>query len=223
VSVGANLTRYTQTVTIGANTASIRAGCFIAYSSGQVIDVTIDIAANQLELGASATSPILPPVDQIAVSSRAADDLSMTDMSWYSSAGGVVYVDWSHRSGAGFPAVVSLNNGTVSNRINIIASTTTGNRCGVVSGGTTQADLSQANYVSGTRSKGALAFAANNFRCSFNGASVSRDTSGSVPAVTQLELGRQTGGLDALNGLIYELAFVPMPSISDGALQRLTR
>lgn len=51
VSVGSTLTRYAQTVTIGANTASIRAGCFIAYTSGQVIDVTLEIAMNQLNQG----------------------------------------------------------------------------------------------------------------------------------------------------------------------------
>jgi len=72
--------------TTGANTTSIRPLIAVTVNSGQAVDFTLRIGWLQLELGAFATSPILPPVGSPAQSTRAADAANMTGTnfsSWY--------------------------------------------------------------------------------------------------------------------------------------------
>lgn len=206
-----------------ASTAFVRSQILFTYNSGSPFDVTIDIAVPELSQGD--ILPWEPPILTYGASATVgADDpfVELAQVAGFSPTEGFLYADWEHSSTASFPAVASLNDGTVSNRINLISSTTTRNRGGVAFGGAIQADLDQANYVTGTRAKGVIAFAANNFGVSFNGAAVSKDTSGAVPSVTRLQLGRQSGGLDLLNGRIFDLA-LDNKRPPDGALQRMTR
>jgi hypothetical protein len=93
----ANLTRYTQTVTIGASTASIRAGGFINIANGQVVNVTVRIGMPQLEIGAFATSVI--PTAGSAVT-RNADVVTMTGagFDFFNASAGTFFINTNARS-----------------------------------------------------------------------------------------------------------------------------
>jgi hypothetical protein len=161
----------------------------------------------QLEVGAFPTSYI--PTTTTALT-RAADVAVMTGTnfsSWYNASEGTVVAQSSNFSKANFPVVASINDNTINNRINTISSTTTTNRLAVATGSVTQAEFAFSNYVTGTIVNHAFAIKANDFAGSVNGATVQTDTSGTMPTVTQLQLGAQEGGLFSLNGHIRRITY----------------
>jgi hypothetical protein len=207
-----------------ANTAFIRPYIVIDCDPEVPIDITLRIGLPQLELGASASSPI-PTFG--AAATRAADNLSMTDMSWYQQSGGVLYCDFQSST----PPAGSIRSaatlgvaGLAANRI--ITGLNPGNnvRHVVIASGSFVANFST-EVAAGEPIKSALRFAQNNFRAAANGALTAPDTSGDMPAVSELFIGKGTGSVSAeyLNGIIREIAFIPNANINDRALQALTK
>lgn len=175
----------------------------------------------QIEAGAFATSYI-PTV--AATVTRSADIATMTGTnfsSWYNQSEGTLVTQSSNFSTASFPVVVAINDGTASNRINHISSTTSANRMSVSTGGVVQAEFTFSNYVTNTIVSEALALKANDFAGTANAATVGTDTSGTMPTVTQMQLGLQTGGLNALNGHIRYISYY-RTRLPNSTLQALT-
>jgi hypothetical protein len=175
----------------------------------------------QVEAGAFATSYI-PTV--AATVTRSADIATMTGTnfsSWYNQSEGTLLSQSSNFSKASFPVVVALNDATLSNRINHISSTTTANRVSVTTGGVTQAEFAFTNYASGSIVTEALAIKSNDFAGCVNADTVQTDASGTLPTVSQLQLGVQAGGLSSLNGHLRSITYYPQ-RLPNATLQALT-
>jgi hypothetical protein len=80
--------------------------------------------------------------------------------------------------------------------------------------------LQTGSYVANTPSKSAFAFKLNDFALSVNGLAPLTDTSGSIPVVSQLQIGNRTGSTQ-LNGHIRRITYYPI-KLSSAQLQALT-
>jgi hypothetical protein len=176
----------------------------------------------QLEVGAFPTSYIPTTT---AAATRAADVASVTGANfsnWYNPVEGTFYTEFSHFRPGGFPAIASINNGSLSDRINLIAAGGSLFRGSVVTAGVSQADMSTGTYTINSIGKIAVATKANDFALAASNGAIQTDTSGTMPTVDRLQLGFQSGGLDVLNGHIRSFKYYPT-RLSNGQLQTLTK
>jgi hypothetical protein len=182
----------------------------------------------QLEAGAFATSYI-PTV--AATVTRAADistsvATSVFESSFYNQTEGTVFTDCSITytvPGSLFPLVSSLNDGTSNNRIEngFLTSTLAGYE--VVASGSAQVGV-YPSAVSVLARRLATNYQLNNFAACVNGKSISTDTTGIVPTVSQLRIGDRAGGAstNVLNGTIKRLTYWPT-RLGNEVLQRITQ
>lgn len=162
----------------------------------------------QQEAGAFASSYI--PTTTVSVA-RTADSCIRTLGSEFSASAGTVFVQG--RSSGGQDAVNgnhvwSLDDATTAERIRFfraVAADTA--RVQVTDGGATQA-LLDATFVNSTLFKSASAWAANDFAASFNGGAILSDVAGTIPTVTQLNLGASSSA-DSMNGHIRRFRYWP--------------
>jgi len=98
----------------------------------------------------------------------------------------------------GTRGVASLNDNTANERASVITSGTDP-RLVVVDGGVQQANINGGTITAGTRTRVAVRIGANDFAMSVNGGAVVTDTSGTLPTVNRLMLGRTQAG-EWLNG-----------------------
>ena len=171
----------------------------------------------QLEAGAFATSYI---ATTSATVTRNADAASMTGTnfsSWYSAGQGTLYADINPMALAASNGVV-INDNTTSNRIRL-ATTSVSDQGTVTVSGTAQATLDGGTPVANTNMKLAMTYQVNNFALSLNGATAVTDTSGTVPVVSQLQIGSETTTVGNLQ--IKKIAYYPIASTAT-QLQDLT-
>jgi len=170
----------------------------------------------QYEAGAFATSYIPTVASQVT---RAAEDATMTSTnfsSWYNQAEGTVFMDAQNVATGGY--ILDINDGTAGNNsIQMVAGSSGGTSYLVVSGGATSCSLGARVSVG----KYANGFKVNDFAISINSGTVSTDTSGTVPLVTQLKIGRRYSDTSYLNGTIKKIAYYPLKATS-AQLQALT-
>jgi hypothetical protein len=196
---------------------------------------TLEIFGAQLEQGDFGTSYI-PTV--AATLARAADDLQIPGSykdSWMEGNNGTVYVDGTigyrptdlvtqNTRGVFF----SLEDGTASNRIQVLAETRSSPvpvrfaNLVVVSSGSIQANLGgQGNLLTTSSGRVSALFAPNLFGFSFNANTVVTDISGTLGNVVTMYIGKGSGG-NYLNGCVSKIQYYPtVRSTSD--IQTLTR
>lgn len=216
VSLTQTLTRYTASKTF-SNASTERVSCDIAisYNSGASIDITLRIGMPQLEQGAFATSAIP------TTGSAATRNADVADIINAAIANGIRTLYAEFRSPAsGTRGVVSLNDNTANKRAAINTSGTDP-RLVVVDGGVTQADIDAGTIVANAHSRMAVRINANDFSASFNGGAVVTDTSGTLPTVDRLFIGRTQAG-EYLNAPIARLIGW-REALPDSVLQELTR
>jgi len=217
------LTRYVATSSpSNASTAFLTSGITLSFASGVSLDFTLRIGLPQLELGASASSPI--PTSG-AAATRAADNLSMTDLSWYQQSGGVLYIDFdmpNYLLGF-FRYVLAISSNSTINAVSCAISANSQNAgLRVVTPSGVQAVLQNAKNL-GQRTKFAARFQVNDAAVSFDGGPLLKDATVELPTgVTLLGIGNILGS-GGYGGIIREIAFIPNTNISDSALQQLTR
>ena len=177
----------------------------------------------QLEAGSFPTSYIKT---EATAATRAADSAAMTGTnfsSWYRQDEGAMvaeaetpYVVPSNI----FPQVFYLSNGTTANNIRIAYNTESLSSFGVRVGDVQQADLNRS--VTGRLRKIAGSYAVDAFSMAANGGAVQTDSSGSLPTVTQSNIGGSpSGSVSFLNGHIKRLAYYPR-RLANAKLQALT-
>jgi len=196
----------------------------IAYTNGNAIDLTLRIAAPQLEQGAFATSYI--PTTTAAVT-RSADSAVVTPISlFYNQAEGTLFAEASRTHVAKAVEFAIFNNEDDAPVANFIAL-----QSGVASPEVQRFQVSGAavlNYANGAANtvyRMAGAYAANDFIGAQNGTLTSADTSGTVPTVNRLSIGMgSTTAVASYNGAqshIRRIAYWPK-RLSNALLQSLT-
>jgi hypothetical protein len=210
--------RVTQTRT-NTNASTAFEWARVRVNFAAAADITLRIGLPQLEQGAFATSVI--PTTTTALT-RNADVASMTGTnfsSWYNASEGTLFAQsqTAQAYAAGVPARVSIDDGTISNRIAI----RNGNNFSsvVTVSGSPVASLELTAWNSNI-TKQAIAYKVDDFAYTTNGASVVTDTSGAIPSVNRLGIGL-TGTQNFLNGTIRRIAYYPV-RVTNAQLQALT-
>ena len=198
---------------------------FTPTAGSLTLTVSGTVTNAQLEAGAFRSSYINSPT---AAATRAADVASITGSafsSWYRQSEGTIFTDCSiiyTVPGTLFPLATAFNDNTSNNRIENGFLTSTNAGYDVVASGSAQVGM-YPNAGSALNRKLATTYQLNNFAASVNGGSVSTDTSGTVPTVSQLRIGDRTGGgPNALNGTIRRLTFFPQ-RLPNSTLQSITQ
>jgi hypothetical protein len=200
----------------------------IAYTSGNPIDLTLRIAAPQLEQGAFATSYI--PTTTAAVT-RSADSAVVTPISsFYNASEGTLFAEASRTHVAkavSFLLMLKSDESPVASFVNLESGVASpAQQRFQVAGGTGSALLGFANGVANTVYRMAGAYALNDFIGAQNGTLTSADTSGTAPAT----LDRMTIGMGATTAVpfyggsqvhIRKIAYWPK-RLSNALLQSLT-
>jgi hypothetical protein len=129
--------------------------------------------------------------------------------SWYRTDEGTIYTEVQYASNIGSGGnpmtAVALSDNSVSNRIRITSSGSVAFEGAV--GGSVQFGMG-ATQTTGTFGKNVGAYKVNDFAVSVNGGTVGTDTSGSVPVVTQMQIGNLITTRE-LTGNIKKIAFYP--------------
>jgi hypothetical protein len=120
----------------------------------------------------------------------------------------------------GTRGVVSLNDNTANERAAVITSGTDP-RLVVHDGGVEQANINGGTVSAGVRTRIAVRLNENDFAISINGGAVVTDTSGTLPTVDRLMLGRTQAG-EYLNGTIARFTGWSQP-LANTALQSITQ
>jgi len=156
---------------------------------------TILIWGAQLEAGAFRTSYIATAGATATRSASLADLISSAIANNIRS----FYVEFSSPV-VGTRGVVSLNDNTANERADLLTSGTDP-RLVVHDGGAEQANINGGTVAAGVRTRVAVRISTNDFAISINGGAVVSDTSGTLPTVDRLMLGRTQAG-EYLNGRI---------------------
>ena len=208
VGTGAFPTRSTLTFTPTAGTLTLT--------------VTGTVQYGQLEIGSFATSYI--PTTTVAVT-RSADVASVNTLSpWYNATEGTLYVQAMVPNAVGASDIntaVMLSDGTTNKLIAIRPRFTNQIQGVVVDSGATQANFTPTSFVANATFKSALSYGVNDFKYAVNGVSSADDTSGTVPTVTQLNLGVNGLSFQPLNGYLRRVSYYPR-KFSSAELQTIT-
>jgi hypothetical protein len=207
----------------GADTAFVTNEIQVGANASATIDLTLRIAAPQLEQGAFATSYI--PTTS-AAATRAADSAVVTPISsFYNQSEGTLYSLSSRtaESSGGFPAPLRLYQTTDDTKFiqHWVASAGT-SASFKVSGGTNGADVSRSGLTANTQVAICGAYSTNNVIAAINGTLTSQDTSVDIPSgIDRLQIGTYSPFSSFLNGHIRKIAYYPR-RLSNTLLQQLT-
>jgi hypothetical protein len=218
-----SLKKFDRTRVLSGGFTSVQAVIRVSFTVGQSYNFTLRIGAPELSLGT--ISPISPPITTSGTAvTCAADSPVVSDMSWYSPAGGVFYLDYALPVTTASKGVVQLLSGP-GNYIRMRYASGGQAQFAVQAGGVDHVNLAPGGFNAPGNYKRAVVFAQNRFQQAINGALPSAaDTLGDLPStVSVLQLGHEGGGVSNFNGVIRRFAFIRNAQISDGALQRLTR
>jgi hypothetical protein len=167
----------------------------------------------QLEVGEFPTSYIKT---EGSTATRAADIATMLSGLDLNSIRGM-YAEFINPA-SGVRGIASLNDNTANERIALNTSGTDP-LLTVVDGGVTQANIDAGSFTANTRTRLAARFNANDFAVSVNGSAEVVDTSGTMPTVDRLMIGRSQAG-EYLNGPLARLTLWDRPPFNP---QEITR
>jgi hypothetical protein len=177
----------------------------------------------QLEAGAFPTSYIPTVASQVT---RSADAASMTGAnfsSWYRADEGTLYAESRCPKGitGNLNRIVSLNDGTASNRMEIDTGTVATTVVRIQVNGVSQGSLAAGSFTDFQVRKSALGIQLDNFTLAANTATNS-DTSALVTVVNRLMIGQSPAAASSfLNGTLAKIAYYPK-RLADAELQALT-
>jgi len=226
-SVGNGYCRCSLTATLAAS-ASCTADIQLANADntnsfiGNAFD-GVTLWGTQVELGAFATSYIPTVASQVT---RAADAASMTGTnfsSWYNQTEGTFFAQFTPAvSNFGINRNIFMaSDGTTANSVGVrYGSSGSQPSLSVITASTNQAILVTGAMIAGTSYKLAGAYKANDFAVSRDAGTVGTDISGTVPVVTQAEIG-MLAGTSFSTQTIKKLAYYPL-RVTNAQLQALT-
>ena len=215
----------TGTVTLtGASTAGPLVGTgasnrvtltFTPTAGSLTLTVSGSVTIAQLEAGSFATSPI--PTTSVAVT-RAA---GVGSNPWTTNSG-TLFAEFvcPPIDAANSQGIVSLDDGTASNRIVVYYSTGGSVIAQIDTGGVSQATLNLGAVTPGTRNKVAVRLATNDAAASLNGGVVATDASVTLPTVTTHNVG-SSPSMRSMNAAFRRDAFYPR-AFANSELQAIT-
>ena len=175
----------------------------------------------QLEAASVASSYIPTGASQVT---RNADDASMTGTafsSWFNASSGTIQANFRRRLTSTTGRMVSANDNTANNWIELGASTT--GRWAIQQGGASQANIAPGTVAANTDYKIAGAYDTNDAQAALGGTLGTADTSVTVPTVDRLFIGRDSGASPVyLDGTISRLIYWPFRQ-PNATLQSLTQ
>lgn len=127
---------------------------------------------------------------------------------WRSDAMTVVVEATAPSSLSGTQTLLSIDDGTAAERIELVSSSGT-LQVVVVDGGVAQATMNLGTLTASTKFRAAVRIKANDLSGSLDGAAVVTDTSATLPAPTTLRAGKDNGGSDAWTGHLGRLILKP--------------
>ena len=218
--------RYSATRTMAnAGVERVMPYLLVTYTSGQAIDLTLRIAAPQLEQGAFPTSYI-PTTN--AAATRSADFARVTPISgFYNQSEGSVFAEFSKfqmvTNSKVFLFFDPLNAGRYAGFENDGGTPTTNRFIVQNDAGSTVANISFTSAAANTIYRNAGGYALDNFNAAQNGTLGSQDNSGTpASSLTHVGIGCLPGsGNFPLNGHIRKIAYWPK-RLSNTLLQQLT-
>ena len=209
----------TRTLSGGGTVARVTPEVQFDVTNGNTYDFTIRIGWPQMETGSVATSPI---VTTAGTASRVADVVSLTGASSLIGQGaGSIFVEYIYptlTADSVIRRLLSLNDGTTSNMINMGAFGSSFDSV-VTTGGVAQTGQSftpTPNIVN----RLALGYELNNVVTCSNGTLTSVDTSATIPATSQINIGNRNG-TQVFLGWIRSVAIFPT-RLANATLQSLT-
>ena len=233
----ATFTRFSASGAATGTTAWIQPFISFSTATSGLVDITLRIGLPQLELGAFATSPILTTtaaatraadVSTSAAVTRSADVASITGTAfsgWYRQDEGTMFAEGAPgviTSGA-FPRLLQISNSDLTSRIILQRYTSNVPRFTVVDSSVTQVAFdATGTWLPATNGKMALAVKLNDFAGTFAGNAPATDTSGSLPNLTQLNIGASSDGTQVNNGTIKRLTYWPT-RLANTTLQQITQ
>jgi hypothetical protein len=144
---------------------------------------------------------------------------------WYRQDEGTVFAEFAKGNNAASGRIFTISNATSSNQIRLNGSLSTFVRPDwqVLDATVVQANITDAPQGSaGSAIKSAGGYALNSFGLATAGALGTTDTSGTVPAVSQLNVGANEASFQLLNGTIRRLTYWPT-RLSNSTLQSITQ
>jgi hypothetical protein len=211
----------TRTLT-DASTAHVYGFIRINYASGNPIDLTLRIAAPQLEQGAFATSYIPTTT---AAATRAADSAVVTPISsFYNQSEGTLFAEVQRDTlNTNLVTIASLDDNTLNNRVAMGLQGGSGRRMRVtiVTATASQWDEFNAGNSSVWPTRVIVAYKASDFAATVQGGAVVSQASGTVPTATHLYIGNRGGSALLANSHIRRIAYWPR-RLSNSLLQQLT-
>ncbi len=201
-----------------ASTASIRSGIYWNVTSGLPVDMTLRVAAPQLEKSGGASSYI--PTSG-AEASRSTDLLTLPLSSWFSASQGTLWATTVHgsRSVGGMMALEDSASPS-NNRMSFVRVSATSIEAMVNDNGTVGFQRGMTGGGNYTSNNMVMGYALNNFRSAVNGTLAALDVSGTLPVVNRFLIGAYaTSYYDAW---ISKIKYYPV-RLPDATLASLTQ
>lgn len=198
---------HSATLTGGATVAYIFPWFAFNVTSGQAVDVTVRIGLPQAEKGAFPTSVIKTST---ATVTRNADVATMTGTnfsSWFNASEGAFSMVWNTPSSLIDCVPFTTNDNTDLNRIGCDVTSIGFGRIIVSNAGNLEAFGGNTGIVVGKNTI-CVGYKVNNFGIANNGGATTTDTSGTIPTVDRLQIGRRLGSL-YINGTVAKLNYWP--------------
>jgi hypothetical protein len=177
----------------------------------------------QLEAGAFATSYIPTIASTVTRSADVATITGSLFSQWYRQEEGAFLVEvssFAEKTGINAYNFTSVNDGTGNNYIRTYVYL---NQAGetVRTGAVIQAEISTTPWSQNVPLKLAAVYKTNDFQAALNGTLTAADTAGTLPAVTQMNIGTNNGQGGPANGHIRSIRYVPVRA-ADFQLQQVT-
>lgn len=195
------------------------------YAGSTALDLTLRIAAPQLEQGYFATSYI--PTTAGAVTRQADNLIVPTSGGWFDASEGALMTQGviPFLGGTTYPRTATLTDGTLTNYMALYVEDAVADarRSEIVSGGGVQMSQPLTAYSAGTTLRQGVTYQLNNSNIAMGGTLGTTDTSVTVPTVTSLAIGGHSASVARyLNGWMQKVKYYPR-RVGNTQLQLLTQ
>lgn len=155
------------------------------------------------------------------ITTRNVDNLVYATTGWLNAASGTLYAEWFNPNLSATSMIAELSDGTTNNTINIYIGTITTAKADVYVATVNQSALTAVSITGAAVAKAVHMWQTNDFAGYANNTTLGTDVSGTIPTVTQFNVGGRVGGSLVLGHYIRKMAYYP-PRLASSVGQSLT-